>query len=55
MVKVLLNNGANVNVSSGSPLDSLLLDSSLRAALENGHENMVKLLFDNGADINADD
>ena len=47
VVKLLLDNGADVNEQSGH------YGNALRAASASGHEQVVKLLLDKGADVNA--
>ena len=47
IVKLLLDNGANVDAQCGS------YGSALQAASAKGHEQIVKLLLDNGANVNA--
>ncbi|KAJ5552018.1 hypothetical protein N7535_000035 [Penicillium sp. DV-2018c] len=46
VVKLLLDNGADINVAAG-------VGTALQAASKNGHQKLVKLLLENGADVNA--
>ncbi|USP74081.1 Arp, Ankyrin repeat protein [Curvularia clavata] len=47
LVKLLVDNGADVNAQSGP------YGNALPAASEGGHEQVVKMLLDAGADVNA--
>ncbi|OQE13833.1 hypothetical protein PENFLA_c043G02908 [Penicillium flavigenum] len=47
IVKLLLDNGADVNAQGGE------YGNALQAASSIGHEEIAKLLLDNGADVNA--
>jgi len=47
IVKLLLENGANVNIANSWGVTPLMKASS------NGHENIVKLLLENGADVST--
>ncbi|WP_338966784.1 ankyrin repeat domain-containing protein [Spiroplasma endosymbiont of Lonchoptera lutea] len=46
IVKLLLENGANINLQNNNGNNALI------TAVENGHTDIVKLLLKNGADIN---
>ncbi|KAL5592674.1 hypothetical protein FOBRF1_013700 [Fusarium oxysporum] len=48
MVKLLLDNGADVNAQGGG-----LYGTALQGASTEGHEPIMKLLLDKGADVNA--
>jgi ankyrin repeat protein len=47
VVKVLLERGANVNLSSADAFPALY------SAARGGHREIVRLLLDRGADVNA--
>ena len=47
-MKILLENGADVNVCAG------FFETALIAACDSGHERIVRLLLEKGADIDAD-
>jgi ankyrin repeat protein len=47
VVKILLDSGAEVNTNTG------FYGTALRAASEQGHERVVKLLLEAGSDVNC--
>ncbi|KAJ7291257.1 ankyrin repeat-containing domain protein [Mycena rebaudengoi] len=52
VVQVLLRKGANTNVTSGNG-ESLLITMSTKSYIHPRHVDIVRLLLENGADVNA--
>ncbi|KAJ7291119.1 ankyrin repeat-containing domain protein [Mycena rebaudengoi] len=53
VVQVLLRKGANANVTSGNGESLLIATSAGRCMQPSQHVNIVRLLLENGADVNA--
>jgi ankyrin repeat protein len=50
IIKLLLDNGADVDAQSDTQGDPKLFPNALQAAFEGDHENIVKLLLEHGTD-----